>query len=71
MAYNNNVTYKELSDEMGFGIFKHKTIKDLLIDDESAYLTWMHNNTKNKIGKKLQKQILASDYNSDWIGDLK
>lgn len=53
-------TIKSLDEELGFGMYRDKTIKEVL-ESNKSYLEWMHNNTNNKLGKRLIKEIEALD----------
>lgn len=53
-------TIKALDEKLGFGMYRDKTIDELLKSDIS-YLEWMHKNTNNKIGKRLIKEIESLD----------
>lgn len=53
-------TIKNLEEVVGFGMHKDKTIYEVLQTDIS-YLEWMHNNTNNKLGKRLIKDIEKLD----------
>lgn len=61
-------TFKSLDDVLGFGANRDKTIKHVLEHDKS-YLVWMHNNTNNKLGKRLIKEIESLD--EKYIGIFK
>jgi hypothetical protein len=41
-------------------MYRDKTIKEVL-ESNKSYLEWMHNNTNNKLGKRLIKEIEALD----------
>lgn len=62
-------TYKSLDDKIGFGMYADKTISDLVYHSGQSYLIWMHNNTNNKLGKRLIKEIEAID--EKYIGKFK
>lgn len=53
-------TIKHLDEIVGFGMYRDKTIKEVL-ESNKSYLEWMHNNTNNKLGKRLIKEIEALD----------
>lgn len=48
--------FKKLDEKIKFGLYREKTIEDVLKEDIN-YLIWMHNNTNNKIGRRLLKEI--------------
>lgn len=53
-------TIKSLDEELGFGMYRDKTVKEVL-ESNKSYLEWMHNFTNNKLGKRLIKEIEALD----------
>lgn len=61
-------TFKSLDETLGFGMYADKTIDDMA-HHYSSYLIWMHNNTNNKLGKRLIKQI--ESINEKYIGVFK
>lgn len=61
-------TIKSLDEVIGFGMYRDKTIEDVLKIHKS-YLVWMHENTNNKLGKRLIKEI--ESINEDYVGLFK
>jgi hypothetical protein len=53
-------TIKSLDEVLGFGMYKDKTVKEVL-ESNKSYLEWMHTFTNNKLGKRLIKEIEALD----------
>lgn len=53
-------TIKSLDEVLGFGMYKDKTVKEVL-ESNKSYLEWMHTSTNNKLGKRLIKEIEALD----------
>lgn len=53
-------TLKSLDEFLGFGMYRDKTVKDVL-ESNKNYLVWMHASTNNKLGKRLIKEIEALD----------
>lgn len=53
-------TIKYLDEVIGFGMYRDKTIKEVL-ESNKSYLVWMHESTNNKLGKRLIKEIETLD----------